>query len=137
MTTDTVTLGKEAAQRLFDALCNSMDFGSGFLETDDVEALREMAVAIGVDPNVGTPDEFKAGYPHPFEGESDRRQVAWMFDAFSQSVRYSVTNAPYTVNDIDDSRMPDFTPCKVGSYGRRCAKPESNPIHQAESATAR
>lgn len=131
MTTKTVTLGFEAAQRVFDALVNSMDFGSGFLETDDVKALRELAVAIGVDPNAGTPAEFKGAYPHPFEGETDRTQIAWMTGALNQTAAVSVTGAPYTVNTIDDAKLPDFVPCKVGPYGRWCRKPETDPIHVA------
>lgn len=53
---------------LFDALTNSLDFGSGFLDSEDVEALRSIAVMIGVDPMHGTPSEFAAQYPHRFEG---------------------------------------------------------------------
>lgn len=84
----------EAAQRVFDALVSSMDFGSGFLETDDVAALRELAVAIGVDPNVGTPAEFRSQYPHPFEGETDRTRIAWMSGALNQTAAVSVTGSP-------------------------------------------
>lgn len=62
-----VSLPKEAARRVFDALVNSMNFGSGFLETDDVKALRVLAEAIGVDPLDGTPREFMPDFPHPFE----------------------------------------------------------------------
>lgn len=53
---------------LFDALTNSMDFGSGFLDSEDVEALRAVAVLLGVDPMYGTPSEFTGQYPHPYEG---------------------------------------------------------------------
>lgn len=62
-----ISLPKEAAQRVFDALVNSMDFGSGFLETDDVKALRTLAEAIDVSPIVGTPREFLPDFPHRFE----------------------------------------------------------------------
>lgn len=127
MTDKMISMGFEAAQRVFDALVSSMDFGSGFLETDDVAALRELAVAIGVDPNVGTPAEFKSQYPHTYEPATDRRQIAYQSGALSQRVAYSVTNSPYTVNDIDDSKMPDFVPCKVGRW---CNKPEGHEIHQ-------
>jgi len=127
----TVTLDFEHAQRVFDALVNSMDFGSGFLETDDVTALRALAVAIGVDPNKGTPSEFAAQYPHPYDGETDRTRIAWQKGALTQTVAYSVTGAPYTVNVIDDAKMPDYAPCKVGPYGRWCNKPEDDEIHQA------
>jgi hypothetical protein len=137
MTTDrTITLDFEHAQRIFDALVNSMDFGSGFLETDDVVALRALAEAIGVDPNIGTPSEFAAQYPHPYDGETDRQRIAWQSGALTQTVAYSVTGAPYTVNVIDDAKLPDFSPCKVGPHGRWCGKPEDHEIHQAARLAA-
>jgi hypothetical protein len=55
---------------LFDALVNSMDFGSGFLDSEDVEALRAVAVMIGVDPMDGTPSDFAHQYPHTFRGRT-------------------------------------------------------------------
>lgn len=130
--TEMVTIPKDTAQRLFDALTGSMDFGSGFLESDDVEALRALAVAIGVDPATGTPSEFAAQYPHTFEGETDRQRIAWMSAALKQQVAYSVTGAPYTVNVVDETKLPDYAPCKVGTYSRWCGKPETDPIHAAE-----
>ena len=135
MTTE-ITIGLETAQRIFDALTSSMDFGSGFLESDDVEALRALAVAIGVDPAKGTPHEFAAQYPHAFVGETDRQRIAWMFGALSQNVAYSVTGAPYTVNTMDEAKLPDFTPCKIGPAGRWCGKPEADPIHEAARLAA-
>lgn len=107
-----ITIPKETAQRLFDALVNSMDFGSGFLETDDVEALRGLAVALGVDPATGTPGPFKAKYPHAFDGETDRMTVGYMFGAL-----------------INEALMPDYIPCKFGQWGAFCMKPETDPIH--------
>ena len=134
--TETVTIPLETAQRLFDALAGSMDFGSGFLESDDVEALRALAVAIGVDPAKGTPDEFAAQYPHPFDGETERLRVAQMFDALSQTVRYGQDAKPFTVNHIEDSKMPSYVPCNAGTYGRRCCKPEADPIHTTAPVVA-
>ncbi len=51
---------------LFDALVSSMDFGSGFLDTEEVEALRNIAVLLGVDPTDATPSAFAAQYLHGF-----------------------------------------------------------------------
>jgi len=127
----TVTLDFEHAQRIFDAIVGSMDFGSGFLETDDVTALRALAVAIGVDPNKGTPAEFAAKYPHPYEAATDRQAIAWQMSALTQTVAYDAYGHPQTVNVIDESQMPNFVPCKVGPYGRWCNKPEDDEIHQA------
>lgn len=119
----------KTAQILFDALVTSLDFGSGFLDTEEVAALREVAVAIGVDPAKATPDEFQRDYPHVYEGETDRTRVAWMTGALEQTSAVSVTGAPYTVNTIHDEAMPDFAPCKVGSYGRKCLRREGDPMH--------
>jgi len=69
-----VNLKREHVQRLFDICVNSMDFGSGFLESDDIEVLRAVAVSLGVDALVATPSEFKRNYAHPYvmsrDGES-------------------------------------------------------------------
>ncbi len=57
-------------QMLFDMIISTMDFGSGFLDTDEVNLLREVAVTLGVDPMKGTPYEHARNYPHPFDGGS-------------------------------------------------------------------
>ncbi|MFD6636726.1 hypothetical protein ACFWDN_12985 [Micromonospora chalcea] len=54
-------------QYLFDMVVQSMDFGSGFMETDDVEVLRRFAVLLGVDPMKATPSEFRSQYPHRYD----------------------------------------------------------------------
>lgn len=56
----------EELKRLFDMVVHSLDFGSGFLETDDVNLLRKIAKQIGVDPWEGTPSDFKSQYNHDF-----------------------------------------------------------------------
>lgn len=130
MSDETITIPKEAAQRVFDALVSSLDFGSGFLETDDVTALRELAIAIGVDPNVGTPDEFKSQYRHAYEPETDRRLAARQLGAILMPGQPNPTGKPFNAGDIDETAMPDFQPCKVGAWKRPCNKPENDPIHQ-------
>lgn len=57
-----ISLSFEHAQILFDALSNSMDFGSGFLDNDDIDALRALARAIRVPESEATPDEFMVNY---------------------------------------------------------------------------
>jgi hypothetical protein len=64
---DASELKHEDVQALFDIATGSMDFGSGFLDTDEVDALRRVAVHLGVDPMVATPRNFAGQYPHPFE----------------------------------------------------------------------
>jgi hypothetical protein len=131
MSDETITIPKLTAQIVFDALVHSMDFGSGFLDTEEVQALRGLAEALGVDPATSTPDEFKRDFPHTFVGETDREQVAWMCGALTQTRAVSATGSPYTVNTVNDDALPDYAPCKVGSYGRKCLRPEADPMHQA------
>ena len=52
---------------VFDAAVNSLDFGSGFLDDEEVEALRAIAGALGIDPMTGTPEKFKCKYGVPHE----------------------------------------------------------------------
>lgn len=58
----TMAVGKRVLQIVFDTAVHSMDFGSGFLDDEEVLALREVAVILGVDPIVATPDNFKCKY---------------------------------------------------------------------------
>ena len=76
MSDEQITIPKATAQILFDALVHSMDFGSGFLDTQEVEALRGMAAALGVDPREATPLEFIAQYPHAFKFTGFRTEAA-------------------------------------------------------------
>ncbi len=59
---DEVIISKKLLQIVFDTAINSMDFGSGFLDNEEVEALREIAVILGIDQMVATPDPFKCQY---------------------------------------------------------------------------
>jgi hypothetical protein len=52
----------EQTQVLFDIAVGSLDFGSGFLDDDDVEVLRAVAVKLDVDPWTATPDNHKPKY---------------------------------------------------------------------------
>lgn len=59
-----VVMQREHARIIFDALAGSLDFGSGFLDDDAVEALRALAVLFGVNPTTATPLEFRNQYAH-------------------------------------------------------------------------
>lgn len=61
-----VTVPFEELQRIFDIAVGSMDFGSGFLDTEEIETLRRLAVRLGVDPAKATSSTFKGQYPHQF-----------------------------------------------------------------------
>lgn len=53
---------KYLIQVVFDVAVHSTDFGSGFLDDEEVEALRGVAVLLGVDPMEATPENFKCKY---------------------------------------------------------------------------
>lgn len=57
-----LAIEKDVLQKVFDAAVYSMDFSSGFLDNDEVEALRKCAVVLGVDPRIATPRNFLATY---------------------------------------------------------------------------
>ena len=57
-----MSLSDDDIRILFDAAINSLDFGSGFLDNEEVEALRRVAVYLGVDPVEATPRNFIATY---------------------------------------------------------------------------
>jgi hypothetical protein len=52
----------QVLRALFDVAVSSMDFGSGFLDDEEVVSLRRAAEIIGVDPMAATPDNFKCKY---------------------------------------------------------------------------
>lgn len=64
---DTTEIVTEDLRALFDIGVGSMNFTSGCLDTDEVEVLRRVAAALGVDPMAGTPSEFATQYPHDFK----------------------------------------------------------------------
>lgn len=47
---------------VLDVATMSMDFGSGFLDEEQVEALRKVAELLGLDPKVATPHNFVCKY---------------------------------------------------------------------------
>lgn len=60
----TLAVPAEDLAALFDIAVGSLNFGSGFLDSDEVEVLRRVAVAIGMDPMAGTPKEFARRIAH-------------------------------------------------------------------------
>lgn len=60
-------ISKDDIREMFDIICCSMDFGSGFLDTPQVDLLRRVAVELGVDPMEATPFNQAANYPHAYD----------------------------------------------------------------------
>ncbi len=52
----------ELLRALFDVAVSSMDFGSGFLDDEEVAGLRQAAAVLGVDPAEATPRNFRCKY---------------------------------------------------------------------------
>ncbi len=70
---DAVQIDRTMLQIVFDVAVNSMDFGSGFLVDEDVDALRAAAAVLGVDPMLATPENFKckfSGEHQPWGGDN-------------------------------------------------------------------
>ncbi len=61
---DPLTIERTTLQAVFDTAVNSMDFGSGFLDDDDVVELRKVAVVLGVPTEVATPRPMMCKYEH-------------------------------------------------------------------------
>ena len=67
----------DVAQVVFDVAVGSLDFGSGFLDNDEITALRAFAEAIGVDPAKATPSNFVCVFdpPHQWDEWRDMASV--------------------------------------------------------------
>jgi len=68
--TGMVLMPRGNVQDMFDIIVASLDFGSGFLDWQQIEMLRAVAVLLGVDPMMATPSEHARSYPHRFETNS-------------------------------------------------------------------
>lgn len=59
-------ISEDDIREMFDIICCSMDFGSGFLDTPQVDLLRRVAVELGINPMQATPSNQAENYPHAF-----------------------------------------------------------------------
>lgn len=59
---DELTVRKGDLRALLDVATSSMDFGSGFLDNEQVEVLRKIAEVLDVDPTIVTPHNFVCVY---------------------------------------------------------------------------
>jgi len=62
-----VYIRTEDLRALFDLAVNSMDFGSGFWDSEDVAVARKIAQSLGIDPMIGVPFGFRSNYRHKFK----------------------------------------------------------------------
>lgn len=63
-----ISIRKGDLRAVLDCATGSMDFGSGFFDNEQVEALRKAATMLGIDPSVVTPSNFECLYggQHPW-----------------------------------------------------------------------
>lgn len=71
VTDPTIAVPTEDLRTLFDIAVGSLNFVSGFLDSDEVDALRRVAVQISVDPMAGTPKEFALRTAHQFVPDTE------------------------------------------------------------------
>lgn len=57
-------LKRGTIKTMFDIICCSLDWGSGFLDTDEVNMLRDVAVLLDVDPMEATPPSMCKSFQH-------------------------------------------------------------------------
>lgn len=121
--TEYITLKIEDAKHLLDLATDSPLIGSGRFDTDDVNVLRALAVALGVDPTLVTPHEFAKDYPHAFVP----------FPVFAEPI---LVNLKYgyrheTVDEQNERMAKERADpgCAVGRYQRRCNRPYDHEIH--------
>lgn len=65
-----VAVEVEDVKALLDIATQSMDFGSGFLDDEEVETMRRIAAQVGVDPINVTPSSFTGKYFHSYRPSS-------------------------------------------------------------------
>jgi hypothetical protein len=104
-------------KKLFDLATESMDFGSGFMDHEEVVLLRRVAVIIGVDVKEGTPDNFRASFAHDVVDPREKEHKVWVKDP---------TAGPRTYRG---TWVPDGT-ITICDY---CKRNITNPVHHGVS----
>lgn len=127
-------------RRLFDLAVDTPLLCSGSFDTDDVNVLRRVAEALGVDPETITPDEFITQYEHRFKPRQvnrDRRETGeWrtpggtVVEEHAPGTRY--VSRPETDEEYFarlDDELSDLG-CQAGTYERRCGRLAHDPKHR-------
>lgn len=126
-----ITIRREDAQRIFDLAVGADSACSGYMDLDDVKAMRQLAVALGVDPAVCTGSEFTTQFPHTYEPGHPN------IDEHRQTItiqRGNVTiRQPETTEQVL-ARLGGAVPkvCMAGRWQGRCGKAADDPIHTPE-----
>jgi hypothetical protein len=120
--TEQIVIAFEDAQRIFDLACSLDNACSGCMDSDDVAAMRRLAVAIGADPAVCTDEEFRAQYPHAFKpGDADLWGYRMNWGAAQETDAQVIERLGGRPETLCDGG---------GRWKGRCGKPADDPIHQ-------
>lgn len=65
--TGMVLMPRGNVQEMLDIIVGSLDYGSGFLDREQIEILRAVAEMLGLDPMTATPSNYAKSYPHAFQ----------------------------------------------------------------------
>ncbi len=130
---DEVTIRREDAQRIFDLAVSADNACSGYMDLDDVTAMRRLAVTLGVDPGQCTGMEFVTRFPHRYNATRTnvpmhRRMITEAREDTEHSVNI-IVRRPETDAEVL-ARLHEVLPeiCGAGGYGRCGAGPD-DPIH--------
>lgn len=64
--TGMVLMPRGNVQEMFDIIVGSLDFGSDFLDQEQIEMLRSVAETLGLNPMAATPSKYSKSFPHAF-----------------------------------------------------------------------
>lgn len=91
-----IEVRKGDLRAVLDVATMSMDFGSGFLDNEQVEALRKAAIILGLDPKVATPANFTCHY----DGAHDWRASGYGGRRLWRCVKCAQTREPSTPDEV-------------------------------------
>lgn len=128
-------------KHLFDLATDSLLVCSGNFDTDDVNLLRRIADAIGVEPESITPDEFLSQYPHRFRRRivppatvqmirtyATRRLPGWDGNPDTEHMYRQATGRRQETADEVRARI-DEAKADPACQVIRCGKPKEDEIH--------
>jgi hypothetical protein len=141
MSDDPITLSREDAQRIFDLAVGADSACSGYMDSDDVAAMRRLAVAIGVDPAECTGPEFTTQFPHAYQpGHPDLAEYARIITVHRTDTANgrSITITRAETAEEVLARLGGTIPeqCIAGRWRGRCGKSADDPIHAVNHAAA-
>lgn len=134
-----ISIPKEVARIIFDLAVSADSAASGYMDTEDVTAMRHLAGLLGVDPALCTGSEFAAKFPHKFEPGRDIDQInefrSWVQEwrpdtGWARNVSVQRPETDEEVLARFGGKLPEI--CKVGRWHSQCGKPADDPIHNTD-----